>query len=43
MNNLFVLMVLGMLVAGCNTMEGVGKDIKSGGEAIEESAEKHKP
>jgi entericidin B len=29
-------------MAGCNTMEGAGKDIKKGGESIEQSAEKHK-
>jgi len=30
------------LLAGCNTMEGAGKDIKKGGEAIENSANKSK-
>ena len=25
-------------LAGCNTMEGVGKDVKKGGEAIEKAA-----
>ena len=30
-------------IAGCNTMEGAGKDIKSTGQSIENSAEKHKP
>jgi predicted small secreted protein len=28
------------LLAGCNTIEGVGKDIKKGGEVIEKTAEK---
>ncbi len=27
-------------IAGCNTMEGVGKDIKKGGESIEKAAKK---
>ena len=27
-------------LAGCNTMEGLGKDIKKGGEAIEQAADK---
>lgn len=27
-------------LAGCNTIEGVGKDIKKGGEVIEKTAEK---
>ncbi|MCE2989006.1 MAG: entericidin A/B family lipoprotein [Burkholderiales bacterium] len=29
-----------MGLAGCNTIEGVGKDIKKGGEVIEKTAEK---
>jgi len=29
-------------LAGCNTMEGAGKDIKQGGESIENSAKKQK-
>jgi entericidin B len=29
-------------LAGCNTMEGAGKDIKKGGESIENSANKSK-
>ena len=31
------------VIAGCNTMEGAGKDIKSTGQSIEDSANKHKP
>ena len=27
-------------LAGCNTIEGMGKDIKTGGEKIEEAAKK---
>lgn len=34
---LAVLVVLS--VTGCNTMRGVGKDIKKGGEAIEKAAD----
>ena len=30
-------------VAGCNTVEGVGKDMKAGGQAIENAADKSKP
>jgi entericidin B len=33
--------VLGML-AGCNTVEGAGKDVKAGGAAVERAAEKNK-
>lgn len=29
-------------LAGCNTMEGVGKDVQKGGEAIENAASKAK-
>jgi entericidin B len=37
-----VLLIAAFALAGCNTMEGLGKDIKKGGEAIEKSAERHK-
>ena len=30
------------VLAGCNTMEGLGKDIKRGGEKIEKAADRHK-
>ena len=30
-------------VAGCNTIAGVGKDVKAGGQAIESAAESSKP
>jgi predicted small secreted protein len=29
--------------AGCNTVEGVGKDVKATGQAIENTADKAKP
>jgi len=32
--------LLAMLLAGCNTVEGVGKDIKQGGAALEKAAKK---
>lgn len=40
MNKLLISMILGcvVLVAGCNTMSGVGKDVQSAGKAIEGSA-----
>ena len=28
------------LLAGCNTMQGLGKDIKQGGEALERAGKK---
>jgi predicted small secreted protein len=38
MNKFFAVFVaLGML-AGCNTVEGIGKDLKRGGEHIEKAA-----
>lgn len=35
-----VLMIalLGLVLSACNTVEGMGKDIKKGGEAIEKAA-----
>ncbi len=33
---------IALVLAGCNTVEGLGKDIKKGGEAIEKAAEKAK-
>jgi len=30
-------------IAGCNTVAGVGKDVKAGGQAIENAADKSKP
>lgn len=29
-------------LAACNTMEGAGKDVKTGGEKLEKSAQEHK-
>lgn len=31
------------LVAGCNTVEGAGKDVKATGAAVEKAADKAKP
>lgn len=39
-NVLFALMILSIgTLAACNTIEGAGKDIESGGEAIEDAAD----
>jgi len=35
-----VLVLTVVLVSACNTMQGMGKDIKQGGEAIEKAAAK---
>ncbi len=34
---------LAAVVGGCNTVEGMGKDVKAAGGAIEKAAEKTKP
>ena len=31
-----------IVLAGCNTVEGLGKDVKKTGEKIEKAAERHK-
>ena len=31
------------MVAGCNTIEGAGKDVKATGSAVERAADKAKP
>jgi len=40
---LLALAGLAVAVAGCNTIEGAGKDIKAAGGGIEKAAEKTKP
>lgn len=37
---LFVCLASLYLLAGCNTIEGIGKDIQKGGEKVEEAAKK---
>ena len=37
-----ILGLMATLLAGCNTTEGFGKDVKSAGSGIEHSAEKNK-
>lgn len=32
--------VLALMLVGCNTMEGLGKDLKKGGETLEKAATK---
>jgi len=39
---LLALAGFGIVVIGCNTIEGAGKDIKAGGTAIEKSADQAK-
>jgi predicted small secreted protein len=40
MRKLLALMFAATALAGCNTIEGIGKDVKKGGEVIEKAAEK---
>ncbi len=40
MKKLMALLAMVAFLAGCNTMEGLGKDIKKGGETIEKAATK---
>jgi len=42
MKTLVIALACAFVLAGCNTVEGLGKDIKKGGEAIEKAAEKAK-
>ena len=34
--------IAALAVTGCNTVEGMGKDLKAGGQAIEKAADKNK-
>ena len=36
---LTLLSLTALLLAGCNTTEGIGKDVQAGGKAIEKSAQ----
>jgi predicted small secreted protein len=40
LKTLVTLFAAAWLAAGCNTLEGVGKDVKKAGSAIEEAAKK---
>jgi len=39
-NMILLALVAAFLLSGCNTVEGVGKDLKKGGEAIERAGKK---
>ena len=38
--SLFSILAAAFVLSGCNTMEGLGKDIQKGGEKIEKAAER---
>ena len=40
---LLALVAVVIAASACNTIEGVGKDVKAGGQAIESAASKSKP
>ncbi len=40
MKNLFVLLFSSLILLGCNTVEGIGKDVKRAGEVVEHAARK---
>ena len=40
MRKLILLLMLAVVAAGCNTVQGMGKDLKQGGEALERAATK---
>jgi entericidin B len=40
LNMILLVLVAASVLSGCNTVEGVGKDLKQGGEAIERAAKK---
>ena len=42
MTRILLAIAVAFALAGCNTVEGVGKDIKKGGEAIEKAADRAK-
>jgi predicted small secreted protein len=39
-NIVLLSLVAALVLSGCNTVQGVGKDLKQGGEAIERAAKK---
>ncbi|WP_372738390.1 entericidin A/B family lipoprotein [Neptunomonas sp.] len=44
MKKLYIVLMtfaLSIGISGCSTVEGLGKDIEKGGEAIEKAAQKH--
>lgn len=36
--NIFMAILFAMGISACNTMQGIGKDIKRGGETLEKAA-----
>ena len=40
MKKIMMLLVSAFVMVGCNTIEGIGKDVKRAGSAVEEAARK---
>ena len=40
MKKMFVLIVSAFIITGCNTVQGIGKDVKKAGEVVENAAKK---
>ena len=40
MKKIFVLIISSLIVMGCNTVQGIGKDVKKAGEVVENAAKK---
>ena len=39
MNKLIVILIGAIVLAGCNTVQGVGKDLEKAGEAVQKSTQ----
>jgi entericidin B len=39
-NMMLLALIAALVLCGCNTVQGVGKDLKQGGDAIERAAKK---
>ena len=42
MKTILCILAAALALSACNTIEGMGKDIKAGGEKVEKSADKNK-
>jgi entericidin A len=40
MQKLVVILISALVLAGCNTVQGIGKDVKKAGEVVENAAKK---
>jgi predicted small secreted protein len=40
MQKLIVILISALILAGCNTVQGIGKDVKKAGEVVENAAKK---